>query len=109
MKSHGYIAAIVAALWLLAVLALTGCASTRIPADARHALSVTAIESARDLRERKGSALRDGYRRTLAVICALIERDASQGRGWVEWIVGAAGLDSGPTGELAGDEREACR
>lgn len=100
MKSQAYLATILAV--------LLGC-SSRLPADARHALSVTAIESARDLRERKGSALRDGYRRTLAVLCAIVERDASQGRGWVEWIVGFAGVTGdGPNGRLDPQTANAC-
>jgi hypothetical protein len=75
----------------------------------RHALSVTAIEGARDVRELKGQDLRDGYRRSLAVLCVLIERDAKVGRGWIEWLVGAAGLNSGPSGDFTPAEREACR
>lgn len=98
---------LVAALWLACALALTGCSARMEPA-VRHALSVTAIEGARDVRELKGQELRDGYRRSLAVLCAVIERDAKQGRGWIEWLVGAAGMDSGPSGELTGAEREAC-
>lgn len=102
-----WVAVAVAALWLVAALMLTGC-STRMEPTVRHALSVTAIEGARDVRELRGQDLRDGYSRSLAVLCVLIERDAKAGRGWIEWLVGAAGLDSGPSGEFTAAEKEAC-
>lgn len=101
-----WVALVVAAVWL-AVALLSGC-STRLEPTVRHALSVTVVEGARDVRDLRGQELRDGYRRSLAVLCAVIERDAKQGRGWIEWLVGAAGMDSGPSGELTGAEREAC-
>lgn len=97
---------VLVAVWV-AVLLLAGCSSQRLPDHARAVLTVTARESAADL-ARPGK-IREGYRRTLDAVCSVIEADAREGRGWLEWVVGLAGMDSGPSGELDATTREACQ
>lgn len=80
---------IAAAALLVGLLWLTGC-SSRLPEYAETALRVTVTEARRDI-DGKGS-VRPGYRRTLAVLCGVLERDAVEGRGWVEYVVGLAGV-----------------
>ena len=84
----GWVPLAIAALWAL-VVGLSGC-SSRLPPYAESALRVTVAEARRDI-DGKGP-VRDGYRRTVAVLCAVLERDAVEGRGWVEWVVGLAGV-----------------
>ena len=82
---------VVAAVALLGgLLWLTGCSAQRLPEYAETALRVTVTEARKDI-DGRGS-VRPGYRRTLAVLCGVLERDAVEGRGWVEWLVGLAGV-----------------
>ena len=81
--------------WLLApwfaalVAGLSGC-SSKLPPYAESALRITVTEARRDI-DGKGP-VRDGYRRTVAVLCAVLERSNVEGRGWVEYVVGLAGV-----------------
>ena len=83
-------------MWWLAAAALAvtcawsnGC-SSRLPPYAESALRVTVAEARRDIDGR--GPVRDGYRKTLAVLCSLIERSNVEGRGWIEYVAGLAGV-----------------
>lgn len=95
---------VIVAVWVAVVL-LAGCSSQRLPDHARAVLTVTARESAADLARR--GKVREGYRRTLDAVCSVIEADAREGRGW-DWLVGLAGMDSGPDGRLDAETAKAC-
>ena len=86
-RRAGWVPLVMVAVWVAILLA--GC-SSRLPPYAESALRVTVAEARRDIDGR--GPVRDGYRRTLAVLCAVLERDAVEGRGWVEWVVGLAGV-----------------
>lgn len=110
-----WLALVVAALWLAAVLLLSGCSST-MPPDARADVTLAAQGAGSDIRHAAATSrpeaafapLLAGYRSTLRLLCARLVVDAHQGRGPWEWAVGAAGLTSGPSGELDADTAKAC-
>lgn len=86
-RRAGWVPLVMVAVWVAVLLA--GC-SSRLPPYAESALRVTVTEARRDI-DGKGP-VRDGYRRTVAVLCAVLERDAVEGRGWVEYVAGLAGV-----------------
>lgn len=106
---------VLAAAWL-AVALLSGCSSQRLPLDSRYALTMAAQASAQSLRAARATSrpeaavgpLIDRQARVLAVVCEVVRADAKEGRGWLEWIVGASGLTSGPSGELDPATARAC-
>lgn len=116
IKSRAYIPPIIAALWLAVALALSGCSSQRLPSETRYALTMATQASAQSLRAARATSrpeaavgpLIERQSKVLAVLCEVVKADARQGRGWVEWIVGASGLTSGPSGELDADTAKAC-
>lgn len=107
-NSHQWIALVIAAMCALFAWMLTGCAPTRLPDEMRDAITLTAQEAARDIRTARATSrpeaaftpLLTGYVKSTRVLCSLAALDAHEGRGAWEWIVGAAGIDSGPSGEL---------
>ena len=99
-RRAGWVPLVMVAVWVAILLA--GC-SSRLPPYAESALRVTVTEARRDIDGR--GAVRDGYRKTLAVLCSLIERSNVEGRGWVEWVAGLAGVTEHDDAQAP----EACR
>lgn len=104
MRAAALLAAEIVGLSVLLAIAMlgSGC-SSRLPPYAESALRVTVTEARRDI-DGKGP-VRDGYRKTLAVLCSLIERSNVEGRGWTEWVVGLAGVTEHEDAQAP----EACR
>lgn len=118
MNAHRYgwwLPLALAAAWIAVVL-LAGCSSQRLPDDARADITLAAQGAGADIRHAEATSrpqaafapLLAGYRSTLRLLCARLAVDAHDGRGWIEWAVGASGLTSGPSGELDADTAQAC-
>ena len=116
MNSRAYIPPLVAALWLAAALALAGCSSQRLPSETRYALTMATQASAQSLRAARATSrpeaavgpLIERQARVLDVLCEVLRADSREGRGWLEYVIGLAGLDSGPSGEPDAATSRAC-
>lgn len=103
-------------LYLAAGMWLVGCSST-MPADVRADITLAAQGAGDDIRHAEATSrpqaalapLLAGYRTTLRLLCARLAKDAHEGRGWLEYALGASGSTSGPSGELDADTAKACR
>ena len=103
-------------IYLAAGMWLVGCSAERLPDDFRRDLTVAAQASGKRIRHARETSrpeaafgpLLEGSRDTLRLLCADLALDAKRGRGPWEWLVGAAGLTSGPSGELDEDTAKAC-
>lgn len=114
-RRAGWVPLVMAAAWLAVVL-LAGCSSQRLPSETRYALTMATQASAQSLRAARATSrpeaavgpLIERQSKVLAVLCEVVKADAREGRGWVEWVIGLAGLDSGPSGELDAATSRAC-
>jgi len=112
-----YAPLILAALWLAVALALAGCSSQRLPSETRYALTMATQASAQSLRAARATSrpeaavgpLIERQARVLDVLCEVLRADSREGRGWLEYVIGLAGLDSGPSGELDAATARACQ
>lgn len=115
MKSASWVPLVLVAGYVAALL-LAGCSSQRLPSETRYALTMATQASAQSLRAARATSrpeaavgpLIERQSKVLAVLCEVVKADARQGRGWVEWVIGLAGLDSGPSGELDAATSRAC-
>lgn len=93
LSSRAFVISAAVIVALVAILIGTsGCSSERLPVYAETGLRVIVKESSADIDQPKCANVRAGYRSSVETLCAILARSRAEGRGWIEYLVGAAGL-----------------